>query len=137
MNCVNFFTAMNSAVGINYRVNNKCICIQVRFDKSSQWNANQDKKTLWKLVEKYKLDLIGYDNHTIRFTKCVSFWSKKKIVCDYTILLNPLKFDINVFLFSKEYQSTQKVFSIKLNCFKRNGNRKFNSHIWQITGKHR
>ena len=107
---MNFFTAMNSAVGINYRVNNKCICIQVRFDKSSQWNANQDKKTLWKLVEKYKLDLIGYDKHAIRFTKCVSFWTKKKIVCDYTIPLNLLKFDINVFLFSKEYQKYSKGF---------------------------
>ena len=51
-------------------------------------NANQGKRTLWKLVEKYKLDLIGYDKHSIRFTKLNSPWVKKNIICDYTIPLN-------------------------------------------------
>ena len=77
--------------------------IQVSYDKNSQWNANQGKRTLWKLVEKYKLELIGYDKHSVRFTKLNTQCTKKKNICEYSIPLNLLKFDINVFLFSKEY----------------------------------
>ena len=114
-----FFSAINSnqVVDINYKVNNDCIFIQLRYDNNSKWNANQGKRVLWKLVEKYKLELIGYDKHAIRFTKCASQWLKKKIICDYTIPLNLLKFDINVFLFSKEYQTYSKGYFNKFDLF--------------------
>ena len=112
-----FFAVMNSARDINYKVNNDCILIQVCYNKNSEWNANQGKRTLWKLVEKYKLEMIGYDKHSIRFTKLNSQWAKKKIICEYVILLNLLKFDINIFLFSKEYQSYSKGYFNKFALF--------------------
>ena len=64
-----FFAVMNSHVDVNYKVNNKHILIQVCYDKNSQWNANQGKRTLWKLVEKYKLQLISYDKQYYSFYK--------------------------------------------------------------------
>lgn len=87
------------------------------YDKNSRWNANQGKKTLWKLVEKYKLDLIGYEKQAIRFNKLNSPWARKKIICDYTIPLNLLKFDLNVFSFSVEYQDYSKGYFNKFNLF--------------------
>ena len=79
-----FFAVMNSHVDVNYKVNNEHILIQVSYDKNSQWNANQVKRTLWKLVEKYKLELISYDKHSIRFTKLNTQWTKKKkIISEY------------------------------------------------------
>ena len=110
-----FFAVMNSHVDLNYKVNNEHILIQVSYDKNSQWNANQGKRTLWKLVEKYKLELIGYDKHSIRFTKLNTQWTKKQIICEYSIPLNLLKFD--VFLFSKEYQNFSKGYFNKFNLF--------------------
>ena len=68
-----------NGVDINYRVSNDCILIKVAYDKNSQWNANQGKRTIWKLLEKYKLDLLGYEKKMIHFNKSVSFWEKRKI----------------------------------------------------------
>ena len=69
-----FFTVLSSTNGvdINYKVSNDCILIKVAYDNNSQWNASQGKRTLWKLIEKYKLDLLCYEKHLIRFHKSVS-----------------------------------------------------------------
>ena len=98
-----FFAVMNSHVDVNYKVNNKHILIQVSYDKNSQWNANQGKRTLWKLVEKYKLELIGYDKHSVRFTKLNTQCTKKKLFVSIQFPLTSSNFDINVFSFSKAY----------------------------------
>ena len=82
-----FFAVVNAHLDVNYKVNNDCTLIRVCYDKNSQWNANQGKRTLWKLVEKYKLDLIGYERQGIRFTKVNAPWCKKKIICDYSNLM--------------------------------------------------
>ena len=112
-----FFAVMNAHLDVNYKVNNDCILIRVCYDKNSQWNANQGKRTLWKLVEKYKLDLIGYERQGIRFTKVNAPWCKKKIICDYSIPLNLLKFGLHVFLFSQDYQNYSKGYFNKFNLF--------------------
>ena len=58
-----FFIALNSNESrlFNYRVTNDSIMIRVMYDKQNQWNAVEGRKTLIRLVEKYKLDLIGYE----------------------------------------------------------------------------
>ena len=95
-----FFTVLSSTNGvhINYKVSNDCILIKVAYDNNSQWNSNQRKRRLWKLVEKYKLDLLGYEKHLVRFHKSVSFWTKKRLICEYYVPLNLLRFNINIFL---------------------------------------
>ena len=112
-----FFARMNANSEVNYKVSNDCILIRVCYEKNNQWNANQGKQTLWKLVEKYKLDLIGYDKHSIRFTKLNSLWSKKNIICDYTIPLNLLKFNLQTFYFDVNYLNYSKGYFNKFNLF--------------------
>ena len=112
-----FFTRMNASFDVNYKVSNDCILIRVCYEKNNQWNANQGKRTLWKLVEKYKLDLISYDKHSIRLTKFNSLWSKKIIICDYTIPLNLLKFNLQTFYFDVNYLNHSKGYFNKFNLF--------------------
>ena len=107
-----FFTVLSSTNGadINYKVSNDCILIKVAYDNNSQWNASQGKRTLWKLTEKYKLDLLGYEKHLIRFHTSVSFWTKKRLICEYYIYYYVIlyKFNINIFYHSEEYLNYKK-----------------------------
>ena len=112
-----FFARMNANFEVNYKVSNDCILVRVCYEKNNQWNANQGKRTLWKLVEKYKLDLIGYNKQSIRFTKLNSPWAKKKIICDYTIPLNLLKFDLQTFYYDVNYLNYSKGYFNKFNLF--------------------
>ena len=106
-----------NGVDINYRVSNDCLLIKVAYDKNSQWNANQGKRTLWKLIEKCKLDLLGYEKHLIRFHESVSFWTKKRLICEYYVPLNLLKFNINIFYYSEEYLNYKKRYFNKFELF--------------------
>lgn len=107
--CEFFITLNNNEDRLfNYRVTNDGIMICVMYDKHSQWNAVEGRKTLIKLVEKYKLDLIGYEKHKTSFTRSANFWTKHKLVVEYSIPLNLLKFDINVFLYSSDYLKYKK-----------------------------
>ena len=114
-----FFTVLSltNGVDINYKVSNDCILIKVAYDNNSQWNANQGKRTLWKLVEKYKLDLLANEKHLIRFHKSVSFWTKKRLICEYYVPLNLLKFNVNIFYYSEEYLNYKKGYFNKFELF--------------------
>ena len=105
-----FFIMINSNENrlFNYRVTNDSIMIRVMYDKHNQWNAVEGQKTLIKLVEKYKLDLIGYEKYKTSFTRTVNFWTKYTLIVEYSIPLNLLKFDINVFLYSNDYLKYKK-----------------------------
>lgn len=114
-----FFIALNENDNrfINYRVTNDGIAICVIYNKHSDWNAVEGKKILQKLVEKYKLDLIGYETCKIHFTRSVNFYMKNKLICDYMIPLSLLKFDLDVFYYSKEYLNYKKGDFCKFNLF--------------------
>ena len=77
-------------------------------DKYSDWNAIDGKRILQKLVDKYKLNLIGYEKSKIFFSRTVNTWSKYKLSCEYTIPLRLLKFDLNTFYYSKDYLDYKK-----------------------------
>ena len=77
----------------------------------------QVKGNLWKLIEKYNLDLLGYEKHFIHFHKSVSFWTKKILICKYYVLLNLLKFNINIFYYSEEYMNYKKGYFNKFELF--------------------
>ena len=101
----------------NYRVTNDAITINVFYDKPNQWDAHKGKTLLGKLVEKYKLHLIGYEVSKIYFHKFTRFWVKKHLVCEYVIPLNLLKFDLQVLHFSQDYLNYEKGFFSKFELF--------------------
>lgn len=105
-----FFSVLNSNLKrfINYKVTNDGIFITVMYDKYSDWNAIDGKRILQKLVDKYKLHLIGYEKSKIFFSRTVNTWSKYKLSCEYTIPLSLLKFDLNTFYYSKDYLDYKK-----------------------------
>lgn len=113
-----FFIKLHSLdVTFNYRVTNDAITIHVFYDKPNQWDAHKGKTLLGKLVEKYKLHLIGYEVSKIYFHKFTRFWVKKRLVCEYVIPLNLLKFDLQVFHFSQDYLNYEKGFFSKFELF--------------------
>ena len=98
----------NSSRFFNYNVSNNCILIQVSYEKHSDWSAVEGKRILQKLLEKYRFHLLGYEPQKIYYTRSVNLWNRFKLVCEYTILLNILKFDISTFYYSKDYLSYKK-----------------------------
>ena len=101
--CEFFIKLYSLDVTFNYRVTNDAITIHLFSDKANQWDAHKGKALLGKLVEKYKLHLIGYEISKIYFHKFMRYWVKKRLVCEYVIPLNLMKFDLRVFHFNPHY----------------------------------
>lgn len=73
------------------------------YNNYSDWNAGEGKRILQKLVKKYKLLLISYETNKVFFNRTVNSWSKYKLTCEYTIPSSLLKFNLNIFYYSKNY----------------------------------
>ena len=113
-----FFIKLHSLdFTFHYRVTNDAITIHIFCDKANQWDAHKGKALLGKLVEKYKLHLIGYAISKIHFHKFTRYWVKKRLVCEYVIPLNLMKFDLCVFHLSLDYLTYEKGFFSKFELF--------------------
>ena len=113
-----FFIKLHSLdFTFNYRVTNDAITIHVFYDKPNKWDPHKAKVLLGKLVEKCKLHLIGYEIPKIYFHKFTRFWVKKRLVCEYIIHLNLMKFDLRIFHFSPDYLNYEKGFFSKFELF--------------------
>ena len=93
----------------DYAVDNNCIALDVFYDKLCEWSCETGKRQLIDLVKHYKLHLLGYDLHRIRFVKEINGCSRYKHTCKYVLPLNLLKFDYNVFYFDKDYLEYEKI----------------------------
>ena len=93
----------------DYNVDNNVIEIFVFYDKICDWFPEDGKKLIIDLVKHFKLHLLGYELHKIRFIRDVRGNNKYKHVCKYIIPLNLLKYNCNVFYFCQEYLSYEKI----------------------------
>ena len=92
----------------DYSVNNNCIEINVFYNKNCDWSCNIGKVQIINLIKHYKLQLIGYELHKIRFTKITCSNSRYKQQCKYIIPLSLLKFCKNVFYYNQDYLTYSK-----------------------------
>ena len=93
----------------DYNVDNNFIEIFVFYDKISDWSPDTGKKQVIDLVKHYKLHVLGYELHKISFVRNIGANNKYKHTCKYIIPLNLLKFDYNVFYFSEDYLTYEKI----------------------------
>ena len=93
----------------DYCVDNNSIAIDVFYDKICDWSCETGKRQLIDLVKHYKLYLLGYDLHRIRFATQVNRNSRYKHTCKYVIPLTLLKFDYNIFYFDEDYLEYEKI----------------------------
>ena len=105
---------MNSSRFFDYKVDNNGIEISVLYNKNGDWGCEIGKVQLIDLVKHYKLCLLGYELHKIRFTKISSGSNKRfKQECKYVIPLNLLKFNNYVFYYNEEYLTYTKFDKVK------------------------
>ena len=108
--CATFvnFNYSNTRI-FDYSVDNRSIAIDVFYDKLCDWSCETGKKQLIDLVKHYKLYLLGYELHRVRFIKEINGNSRYKHICKYIIPLTLIKFDYNVFYFDKDYLEYEKI----------------------------
>ena len=104
------FVNMNSNTlrFFDYSVDNNGIEINVLYNKNCDWSCDIGKVQIINLVKHYKLQLIGYELHKIRFTKNHGSNSRYKQQCKYVIPLNLLKFNNNDFYYNQDYLTYSK-----------------------------
>ena len=93
----------------DYCVDNNFIEILVFYYKLNDWTPLVAKKQIIDLVKHYKLHLLGYDLHKISYVTNIGANNKYKHCCKYTIPLNLLKFDYNIFYFCQDYLTYEKI----------------------------
>ena len=93
----------------DYSVNNNSVEIFIFYDKICDWSCETGKKQIIDLVKYYKLHLLGYELHRIRFERNIGANNKYKHTCKYIIPLNLLKFNNNIFYFNEEYLTYEKI----------------------------
>ena len=93
----------------DYNVDNNCIEIFVFYDKICEWSCETGKKQLIDFIKHYKLHLLGYELHRIRFVRDINGNARYKHTCKYIIPLNLLKFNYNVFYFNEDYLTYEKI----------------------------
>ena len=91
---------INSLRFFNYNVDNNGIEISVLYNKNSDWACDTGRVQIIDLVKHYKLHLIGYELHKIRFIKSTGSSTRFK---QYVIPLNLLKFNNYTFYYNQDY----------------------------------
>ena len=99
---------MNSLRFFDYKVDNNGIEIFVLYNKISDWSCDIGKIQLIDLVKHYKLHLLGYELHKIRFVKNAGANIRFKQQCKYIIPLNLLKFNNIDFYYNTDYLTYSK-----------------------------
>ena len=94
---------INSLRFFNYNVDNNGIEITVLYNKNSDWACDTGRIQIIDLVKHYKLHLIGYELHKIRFIKSSGSSTRFKQQCKYVIPLNLLKFNNYTFYYNQDY----------------------------------
>ena len=99
---------INSSRFFDYHVDNNCIEIIVFYNKNCDWSCETGKAQIINLIKHYKLYLIGYELHKIRFIKINKSNSRFKQQCKYVIPLNLLKFNNIDFYYNQDYLTYSK-----------------------------
>ena len=99
---------INSLRFFNYNVDNNGIEISVLYNKNSDWACDIGKVQIIDLIKHYKLHLIGYELHKIRFTKNTGSNTRYKQQCKYVIPLNLLLFNNYTFYYNQDYLTYSK-----------------------------
>ena len=99
---------INSLRFFNYNVDNNGIEISVLYNKNSDWACDIGKLQIIDLIKHYKLHLIGYELHKIRFTKNTGSNTRYKQQCKYVIPLNLLLFNNYTFYYNQDYLTYSK-----------------------------
>ena len=94
---------INSLRFFNYNVDNNGIEISVLYNKNSDWACDTGRVQIIDLVKHYKLHLIGYELHKIRFIKSSGSSTRFKQQCKYVTPLNLLKFNNYTFYYNQDY----------------------------------
>ena len=99
---------INALRFFDYKVDNNGIEITVLYNKISDWSCEIGKVQIIDLVKHYKLHLIGYELHKIRFIKNSGANTRFKQQCKYIIPLNLLKFNNVDFYYNIDYLTYSK-----------------------------
>ena len=99
---------INSLRFFDYKVDNNGIEIIVLYNKLSDWSCNIGKVQIIDLVKHYKLHLLGYELHKIRFVKNSGANTRFKQQCKYIIPLNLLRFNNVDFYYNNDYLTYSK-----------------------------
>ena len=99
---------INALRFFDYNVDNNGIEITVLYNKISDWSCEIGKGQIIDLVKHYKLHLIGYELHKIRFIKNTGANTRFKQQCKYIIPLNLLRFNNADFYYNIEYLTYTK-----------------------------
>ena len=99
---------INALRFFDYKVDNNGIELSVLYNKNSDWACDIGKVQVIDLVKHYKLHLIGYKLHKIRFIKSSGSSTRFKQQCKYVIPLNLLKFNNHDFYYNKDYLTYSK-----------------------------
>ena len=94
---------INALRFFNYSVDNNGIEISVLYNKNSDWSCETGRIQVIDLVKHYKLHLLGYELHKIRFIKSSGSSKRFKQECKYVIPLNLLKFNNYTFYYNEDY----------------------------------
>ena len=99
---------INALRFFDYKVDNNGIELSVLYNKNSDWACDIGKGQVIDLIKHYKLHLIGYELHKIRFVKSSGSSTRFKQQCKYVIPLNLLKFNNNDFYYNQDYLTYKK-----------------------------
>ena len=104
---------INALRFFNYNVDNNGIEISVLYNKNSDWSCDIGRTQVIDLVKHYKLHLLGYELHKIRFIKSSGSSKRFKQECKYVIPLNLLKFNNYTFYYNEDYLTYTKFDKVK------------------------
>ena len=104
---------INALRFFNYNVDNNGIEISVLYNKNSDWACDIGRTQVIDLVKHYKLHLLGYELHKIRFIKSSGSSKRFKQECKYVIPLNLLKFNNYTFYYNEDYLVYTKFDKVK------------------------
>ena len=99
---------INALRFFDYKVDNNGTELNVLYNKNSDWACDIGKIQVIDLVKHYKLHLIGYELHKIRFVKNSGSSTRFKQQCKYVIPLNLLNFSNNDIYYNQEYLTYNK-----------------------------
>ena len=104
---------INALRFFDYKVDNNGIEISVLYNKNSDWGCDIGRTQVIDLVKHYKLHLLGYELHKIRFIKSSVSGKRFKQECKYVIPLNLLKFNNYIFYYNEDYLTYTKFDKVK------------------------
>ena len=99
---------INALRFFDFNVDNNGIEINVFYNKIGDWSCEIGKSQLLDLVKHYKLHIIGYELHKIRFVKSTGATTRFKQQCKYIIPLNLLRFNNADFYYNTDYLNYTK-----------------------------